>query len=475
MSLTTEGFTRPRLAEIKTDYDGKFSEALGPVNTAPDAVVGQIIGIFAAALDDAYEVLQDTYDSMYPSSAEGVSLDGAVSYVGLTRIGAAPTAVVGVCYGTESTLIPAGALATSIDGKTYACTTDTVISRANLTDCEVTVTTVTNSAVYQIIAGGTSVTFTSDGSALASEITAGLAAAFNPAVFTATPSGSVLRIRSADGESEFTLTVDSKLSITKFGSPAPFTALENGAHALPVGALNAIGTTTFGWDSVTNLAAGAVGRDIETDTELRARHASSLRVSGAATVLSIKARMVQEVDSVSYAAVYENRTDEADAFGLPPHSIEVVVSGGSDTDVAYKLYEVKPAGIETYGATTVIVSDENGDAQSIKFSRAADVYAWVRVSVNLLNTEEPLSESVAAAIKSAVMEYGDSLSVGNDIIVQRIYGPIYTATSGIGSITVEAAVTALPGDTPSYSTSNVSIARAGLAVFAESRIVVVGV
>lgn len=474
MSLTTEGFTRPRLAEIKADYDGKFADALGPVNTAPDAVVGQIIGIFSAALDDAYEVLQDTYDAMYPSSAEGVSLDGAVSYVGLTRIGAAPTSVVAVCYGTESTLIPVGALATSIDGKTYACVADTVISRANLADCDVTITTVTNSAVYQIIAGGTSVTYTADGSATAAEITAGLASAFNPDVFTATPSGSVLRLRAADGESEFTLTVDSKMTVTKFGAPAPFTAMENGAHALPSGALTTIATTTFGWDSVYNLAAGAVGRDIETDTELRARHADSLRVSGAATVLSIQARMVQEVEAVSYAAVYENRTAVADAFGLPPHSIEVIISGGSDTDVAAKLYEVKPAGIETHGGTTVVVSDENGDGQSIKFSRASDVYAWVRVSVNLLNSEEPLSESASTAIRDAVLGYGDSLSVGNDIIVQRIYGPIYAATSGIGSITVETAVTALPGDTPSYSTSNVSIARAGLAVFSESRIVVVG-
>ena len=475
MSLTTEGFTRPRLSEIKADYDGKFSAALGPVNTNPDAVVGQIIGIFSAALDDAYEVLQDTYDAMYPASAEGVSLDGAVSYVGLTRIEASPTSVVAVCYGTESTLIPLGALATSIDGKTYACVSDTVISRASLTDCEVTVTTVTNSAVYQIIAGGTSVTYTADVSATASEIATGLAAALNPAVFTATPSGSLLRIRSVDGESEFTLTVDSKLTVTKFGSPAPFTALENGAHALPIGALNAIATTTFGWDTVENLAVGAIGRNIEADTELRARHASSLRVSGAATVLSIKARMVQEVPAVSYAAVYENRTAVADSFGLPPHSIEVIISGGSDTDVAAKLYEVKPAGIETHGSTTVVVSDENGDGQAIKFSRAADVYAWVRVSVNLLNAEEPLSDSASTAIRDAVLGYGDSLGVGNDIIVQRIYGPIYAATSGIGSITVETAVTALPGDTPSYSTSNVSIARAGLAVFDSSRIVVVGV
>jgi len=82
MPLNVTGFERPRLTEIKADYDQRFTDALGPVNTSPDAVIGQIIGIFSAALDDAYETLQDNYDSMYPYSADGTSLDGAVSFVG---------------------------------------------------------------------------------------------------------------------------------------------------------------------------------------------------------------------------------------------------------------------------------------------------------------------------------------------------------------------------------------------------------
>ena len=43
MSLTENGFERPRLPEIKTTYDGLFTDALGPLNTNPDAVIGQII------------------------------------------------------------------------------------------------------------------------------------------------------------------------------------------------------------------------------------------------------------------------------------------------------------------------------------------------------------------------------------------------------------------------------------------------
>lgn len=474
MSLTEEGFDRPRLNEIKSDYDQRFTDALGPINTSPDAVAGQIIGIFSAALDDAWEALQNTYDAMYPATAEGTSLDGVVALVGLTRLGATPTTVVAMCYGTQDTVIPVGALARALDNRQYVTTAATTISNMAAGDVEITVTTVQNSANYQVTAGGTVVTYTSDGSATAAEIAAGLAALFDPADFLATSSWDVLRIRAADQYSDFTISADAKLTITKLGTPVTFTALEMGAYALPVGALNAVDSSVVGWASVFNLVEGNIGRFVETDEELRARHAQTVRVTGAATVQAIRSRILQDVDSVTSVAVYENRT-HLYVGDMPPHSFETVVSGGLDQAVADKIWEVKPAGIETYGNTAIQVLDDNGDLQIINFSRPQERYAWIKVSVNALYTEEPLPAAVVSAIVQAVLATGNALGVGQDIITQRFYGPIYAATTGIGSITVEAALTTLPGDVPSYSTANVAVARAEIAVFNELRITVVGV
>lgn len=475
MSLTSTGFERPRLNEIKDDYDQRFTDALGPVNTAPDAVVGQIVAIFAAALDDAYEALQNTYDSMYPSSAEGTSLDGAVSFVGMTRLAAAPTTVTAMCYGAESTLVPAGALARSLDNKQYVTDADTVISRASAGHVEIEVITVTNSASYQVIAGGVSVTYVSDASATATEIAAGLAALFDPTVFVATAASGILTLKPIDLAGEYTLTVDAKLSISLLSTPIFFTALEMGAFALPAGSLTTIDSSVLGWDSINNLAAGAIGRAVETDESLRERHADSVRVTGAATVPAIRARLLAEVDSVDYVAIYENRTPVTDADGLPSHSFEAVVSGGTDQAVADKLFEVKPAGIETYGNTIEQVLDENGDMQTISFSRPAIKYGWIRVTVTSLNAEEILNTEYAASIQAAALAHGNAIGIGRDIIIQRFFGPIYESTPGLGGITVEAAITAAPLDTPTYTTSNIVIARAELASFDLARIVVVGI
>lgn len=474
MSLTEQGFDRPRLNEIKADYDQRFTDALGPINTSPDAVAGQIIGIFSAALDDAWEALQNTYDAMYPATAEGTSLDGAVSLVGLERLGATPTTVIAMCYGTQATVIPAGALARALDNRQYVTTAATTISNTSAGDVQITVTTVTNLANYQVIAGGTSVVYTADADATDAEIAAGLAALFDPLVFLATSAQGVLRIRAVDQYSDFTVTCDSKLTITKLGTPVTFTALDMGAYVLPIGALNAIDSSVLGWTEIYNLVAGDTGRFVETDEELRARHAETVRVTGAATVQAIRSRILQDVDSVTSVSVYENRTHLFVSL-MPPHSFETVVSGGSNQAVADKIWQVKPAGIETYGNTAVQVLDDNGDLQIIKFSRPADKYAWIRVSVNALYPEEPLPAAVVSAIKAAVLAYGNGLGVGQDVITQRFYGPIYTATTGIGSITVEAALTTLPTDVPVYSTGNAAVARAEIAVFDELRVSVVGV
>lgn len=474
MTLTATGFDRPRLPDIKTEIDQSMTDVLGPVNTNADAVVGQLDGIWAEGVDNLYEDLQDVYDSMYPYSAEGTSLDGAVAFVGLARLDATATTVTAAAYGTEGTLIPAGSL-THADIQ-YFSTSDVIISRANALDVSIQVNSVVNSTVYNILAGGQSIAFTSDASATATEILAGLAALFNPAIFVAASDGTTLRVYSLDGVTPFSITVDTKLTVTKRGSPVVFVASVTGANAVPAGALANIDTPIFGWDSVLNLVEGDIGRNVETDTELRLRHASSVRATGSATVEAIKARMLAEVASVTSVQIYENRTNVTSSDGIPPHAFETVVAGGNNQSIADQLWLTKPAGIETYGNVSVNVLDSAGDVQLVRFSRAVAKYAWIRVTVTALNPEEPLPVSAISAIQSAVVAYANTnIGVGDDIILQRFLGPIYANVSGIGSMTIEGAITAAPGNTPTYGTTNIVIGKAEEAMFDVSRVAVVGI
>lgn len=474
MSLTADGYIRQRLAEIKADYDARFIAALGPVNTAPDSVIGETIGIFSAALDDVYEYIQSVYDAMYPSSAEGVSLDGAVSFTGASRLDATATKAIVMCYGSQSTLVPAGALVRSSDGKQYATTADTIISRSATGDVLIAVDDVVEGYTYQVIAAGSAYTYEAQEGDDSGDIVDGIIAAFDAGdgYFSTTNSNGKLRITAADMESQFPLTLGLHLSIDTIGSPAVVVCTETGANAAPAGSLSIIDTATAGWDSVANLTNGSIGRDVESDEDLRARYRDGIRASGASTMQAIRARMIAEVDSVDYCRIYENRTCEIDANSLPSHSFEAVISGGLDVEVAEKLWSLKPAGIQLYGDTEIIVTDENGDGQPVRFSRPTEKYLWVRVSVDSIYAEEPLS---ASGIASAVLSYAGGLEIGEDVIGQRFVGPIYDATTGIRSMTVEVAVTDGPTDTPTYTTGTVEIGRRNIAVGDATRITVLGV
>jgi len=469
MSLTATGLERPRLDELKADLDASIISVLGPVNTNADSVLGQLTGIEAAALDDAYEMLQDTYDSMYPSSAEGISLDRAVAFLGITRLNSAPVVVTAVLYGTEGTVVPLNALAHA-DIK-YFNTSAVTITAGSVIDVTVTIGTVADSTLYRLTLNGANYDYTSGIGATAASILAGLNAAV--VGFTKVLTTTTLHISAVDGQSPFSYAKSANITTQVFGSPAIFTSITNGKRELPVGALSNIDTPIFGWSAISNLIPGAGSRDVESDIELRLRHSSAARVTGSATVKAIRARLLAEVPGVSSASVYENRS-HLFAGLQPPHSFETVVVGGTDQAVAQNIWENKPAGIETYGNFQIEIIDDNGDLQPINFSRATAKYAWVRITVTQLYPEETLPLSTNQSIKDAVLATGSSLGVGEDMITQRFIGPIYANTTGLGMISVETASTTAPLDVPTYTTINKSIDRSEVASFDMSRITVLG-
>lgn len=471
MPLTATGLNRPRLADLKDDIDSDLTNVLGPVNTNADSVLGQMTGIQSAALDDAWEALEDVYNASYPATAEGVSLDRAVALLGLVRINASPVVVTAAVFGVEGTVIPTGALAHA--DVQYFNTSPVTISSNAAIDASIQVTSPLGSTLYRITINGVQYSFNSGINPTKGQILSGLASVI-PATYEKSILNDVLRVYAVDGQTPFNINITSNLSFSAIGSPAIFVSVVDGLRELPIGALASIDTPVFGWTGILNLSPGAGSRNVETDIELRRRQADSSRVTGSATVKAIRSRLLQEVPGVTGVTIFENRT-HLFIDDQPPHSFETLVQGGADQLVAQNIWDNKPAGIETWGDLIITVKDDLGDSHTIRFSRPVAVYAWVRVVVTALYPEEPLPVSTIQAIKDAVVAYGMSLEGGEDLITQRLYGPIYSNTQGIGSITITTAITAGPNDTPVFNTSNKPIGRGDAALFAIERVEVTGI
>jgi uncharacterized phage protein gp47/JayE len=190
-----------------------------------------------------------------------------------------------------------------------------------------------------------------------------------------------------------------------------------------------------GWDSVNNLVNGHTGRNLETDDELRLRYDRGVFRLGATTLNTIQANLQQNVTGLLQVRVYENENDTPDGDLRPPHSIEVIAQGGDPNDIANQIWLLKAAGIDTFGDTTVQVTDSIGVQHPIHFNRPTPVYIRVDVQASLYN-EEIFPDNGVALIQAIIVQTGNSFGIGKDVIPQRLYGPIYTGVSGIGNMTI---------------------------------------
>lgn len=153
--------------------------------------------------------------------------------------------------------------------------------------------------------------------------------------------------------------------------------------------------------------------------------------------------------------------------GRFPKSFEAVVQGGTDEDVAEKIWETKPAGIQTFGNTSFAITDSQGDLQVMNFSRPTPIYIWIDVDLTL-NTEENFPSNGVELVEQAFVDYGDNLGIGDDVLFQRVLCQIFNV-SGIASGNLQIASTLNETDSPVYGTSDITIGESELAVFSLTR------
>ncbi len=215
------------------------------------------------------------------------------------------------------------------------------------------------------------------------------------------------------------------------------------------------------------------GNDIESDSDFRLRREQLLRASGAATVEAIRAA-VRALDDVLQALVFENTTDATDVNGLPPHSFEVVVSGGDDTEIGEEIFDVKPAGIATYrdpGAAgrTVEVTDSQGFTHDINFTRPTEIEMWIEIEIEIDASEfgGGDEDSGIEEVQDALKALGDSLQVGDDVVINRFIAEAFTIT-GVTDVTD----IKIDDVDPPVGIVNFAVAIRELATFSTARITV---
>ena len=398
--VTDNGFIIKRQAEIIAELESRVRDVFG-VAILLDATepMGQWIGILSEREASVWELAQDVYNAFYPDTANNSSLSQAVTLTGHERNDATYSTVVLKCIGTLATLIPMGAIA-SVDGDSdtkFETLFDGTIAGGTDEVQTITFSGVPTLGTFQLVYDGEATSNLSFG-AVALDIQNALNALLGLSAVTVAGSfaaGFVVTFTGADGDMPHNLLTTLNNVLENVGGAVTISnvetiagdfphvniesrATEKGAMSINAGSITVIETVIAGWSDVTNELDVASGNDIETDAELRIRRRKSIQIGGAASVGAIYANVV-DVDAVTAARVFNNRTNAVDGSGRPPHSLEVVALGGTDADIAEAMWPVIPAGIEMVGTTTVQVTDSQGYLQDVSFNRPIEIDIYLDI------------------------------------------------------------------------------------------------
>lgn len=186
---------------------------------------------------------------------------------------------------------------------------------------------------------------------------------------------------------------------------------------------NAMYPSTAQGSSLSNVVQFAgISRQLgETDSELRSRYSVSVTARGRNNADSLFSQLIQLAD-VMDALVLENKTDVTDANGIPPHQFLTVVQGGTNAEIAQIVWDNTPQGIGSYGAISEIVTDAQGDGQTVYFSRPTAVPIYLIINV-LTNSFFPVDG--VAQVQTNVQTFGtDTFLISDDVVFTRFYSPI---------------------------------------------------
>ncbi len=116
--ISSTGFKRKRLDEIKADLESLFKSVYGNnLNISPESPDGQIIGLLSGSFSDLWEIAEGAYNAFNPSAATDTTLSNLVQINGITRNEASNSIAILTFTGTDGTLIPEGTLVSHISSQ----------------------------------------------------------------------------------------------------------------------------------------------------------------------------------------------------------------------------------------------------------------------------------------------------------------------------------------------------------------------
>lgn len=232
-----------------------------------------------------------------------------------------------------------------------------------------------------------------------------------------------------------------------------------------------------------NIAFGASSADVQSAIRLLSGFSVVLVTGTAAAGFVIDFNNANGGQAVPLGTIVNNTTGVVGtiAFGRPPKSFEIVVEGGADADIAKVIYSAMPAGIQSYGTTTVVISDAFNNPIDISFSRPTAVPIYVTIvlitdqyivpgnSASGVNLNAKFNPQSVSTIQDDLITIGNQVAIGGLIIGFGTNGLVGAFNSVPGIVSYTLAFGTAP--TPTLNT-NIQMQAEQVPVFETFNIIV---
>lgn len=456
MTITNDGYVVKLINEIRTELINTLKVDYPTLLFEPETFEGHVVDLVAEKIYN----LMLTQESLYnqtPETAVGQALYSFGFLKGLSPNPATPSVATVKILGTLNATVPEGALIKDNQGYTYAVQEETVLTNA-CADNKIYVgfNRVPDAGTWTLTIDDQSLVIQWDDEASDIET--------HPYVTSATGNYK-------DGfELELTLRPTTIETTKSSAFPAtPFTQIveldnlyyeevlvvntEAGAYVSDPYRITTLITKPSGITYVYNDEISSTGTAEETDDEFYDRFIDTPIANGN-SIEGIKSRLISIInDNQTFDLLEKVKIKEHYTLGATgaPSALEVFVSGAvtRGEEIARQLrLNLVSAGIQLLGDESYTVTDSDGETHQSKFSYVTkkDIYVNMRLKV----TVDYAGDDV---VKDALVRFGNSLGVGEDVI--RLPGVI-SALYGIDGIN-DVVYLKLSDDNIYFDETNISI------------------
>jgi Baseplate J-like protein len=232
------------------------------------------------------------------------------------------------------------------------------------------------------------------------------------------------------------------------GVDVPFQCSTTGPIACAPANLTTIVTSSPGWESITNVAAGSPGVDVEGRVAFEQRRRDSVALNSQNALNSIYAAVLA-VPNVVDAYAIDNPTGASvnvgsTSYPIPSHSMCIAVAGGGSAAIAKAIWSKKPPGCGYAGNTSATVTD----TASLASPQPQYTVTWLTpTAVNVyfkvqIANDSTLPSDIVARIQSAVvaafqgLDGGARARIGSKIYSGRYYSAVAATSSKVQILSV---------------------------------------